>query len=205
MTRVLDIGAGTAPHPRATDAVDLHSPRALAAIARQERRRIPETVAYRYNVNMNESLPYAEKVFSTVVSQHSIGTFGRAKAFKEAFRVLKPGGKLQVRIGDPRNVRNVTAKIQGAGFEKIAVRVIPLKGQMDPDVEITARKPNPVVNRTQPAKETKTMAKKKKKSGTKRTKRRPAGVIKSALKALDKATRPYPKGKRPRFDKIWGM
>jgi len=49
------------------------------------------------------------------------------------------------------------------------------------------------------------MAKKKKKSGTKRTKRRPAGVIKSALKALDKATRPYPKGKRPRFDKIWGM
>ena len=53
MTRVLDIGAGTAPHPRATDAVDLHSPRVIAAIARQERRRIPETVAYRYNVNVN--------------------------------------------------------------------------------------------------------------------------------------------------------
>lgn len=141
MSRILDIGAGTDPHPLATDAVEIMGMREFTELVQQTRNPIHSGITYYFEVNMNTSLPFAADTFSMVISRYSIGTHGRQNAFREAYRVLQPGGQIQIVIGGPKGAPLVATRLRGAGFEQISSREIPLEDTRVPDVEITAWKP----------------------------------------------------------------
>ena len=138
MARVLDIGAGYDPHPEATDAIDAFDQKALVELGKKEGKSIPARVAYRFGVDMNAGLPYPAGTFQKVVSRFSLATFGKPKAFREAHRVLKPGGILETWVGDAGEVADTTRRLRGARFTQITTEQ---RGRGN--YRIAARKPLP--------------------------------------------------------------
>ena len=102
----LDLGASNSPHPRATHAVDKMSKPAvfketfkskylIHGITKAEFENKLKQMDYKFNFNYNtQKLPWPNNSFKMVYSNGSLGNFGKVAAFREAYRVLKHGGKL---------------------------------------------------------------------------------------------------------------
>jgi len=115
--RILDIGAGFEPYPGATDAVDRWGAKSTYHIRKKMKHPFPETLRYRFSIDMNKQLPYPDATFVKVVSRHSLCTFGTQNAFNEAYRVLKPGGSIMIQTGiDLNRVKRLIQKLTKAGF-----------------------------------------------------------------------------------------
>lgn len=129
--RLLDVGCGRGavllmaakrlPHGRAIG-VDLWSTRDQSGNAEQVTRRNAalEGVADRIELHTGDmrQLPFPDESFDVVVSSLAIhnvpGTAGRAKAVREAARVLKTGGRLM--IADIRNTRAYARDLEACGL-----------------------------------------------------------------------------------------
>jgi SAM-dependent methyltransferase len=139
--KVLDMGCGKVPDYRATHGADLcydkkmqNSDEKWVALQAKElgvpkdeiarRRSFARRVDITEGVDFNKALPYPNKTFDVVVSHSSVAAFGRRKAYSEAFRVLKPGG--QVEIGAARLpkawVEKVTNHMEKTGFQDMVVK-----------------------------------------------------------------------------------
>jgi len=138
LARVLDLGAGHDPHPEATDAIDAFDQNTLVELGKLDGRAIPVKITYRYQVDMNAGLPYPAGTFQKVVSQFALATFGKPKAFREAHRVLKPGGTIEIRMGNRGEVPRIVRHLRGARFTQITTEPLG-RG----DYLIAARKPLP--------------------------------------------------------------
>ena len=104
----LDMGAGIRPHSRSTHAVDYNpnSPISKYEIYEEynDLKKLPskenierrlKSMDYKFNFNYNtQKLPWPNNSFKVVYSNGSLGVYGKQPAFKESFRVLKHGGKL---------------------------------------------------------------------------------------------------------------
>lgn len=151
--RILDLGAGPSPHRSATDAIDILDRKRMLAIARAAKRSqlrkfvLPPKVRYRFGVDMNVRLPYASNTFEKVVSRYSICAFGTEGAFLEAYRVLVPGGKIEIWAGDRENAGYARDMLTQAGFLAVTVIAIPNGGMIggrwydDEDFRVSAKKP----------------------------------------------------------------
>ncbi len=112
--RVLDLGCGTATltilakqiHPKA-ELVGIDGDEKVLAIGRAKAAR--QGTEIRLEQGMAFQLPYPDRSFDRVLSSlmlHHLTTEDKARAIKEAFRVLKPGGLfLVVDFGPPQNRR----------------------------------------------------------------------------------------------------
>lgn len=74
---------------------------------------------------MNDALPYPARTFHRVVSKFSLITFGRPKAYREIYRVLKPGGLIEVWVGSAQNVAKGKRHLKGARFIEVNARFAP--------------------------------------------------------------------------------
>ena len=105
--KVLDIGAGRGPDFRATHAIDLSNPRKTF-----------QNLDYKWGYDFNKettSLPYSSNSFDVVVSYGALGkNFESANIYKEIYRVLKPGGRLELNHASG----NTVSLMRKAGFEK---------------------------------------------------------------------------------------
>ncbi len=111
--RVLDLGCGTATltlliketHPE-SEVVGLDGDLRVLKMARAKVAK--SGVAVILNQGMAFELPYPDGAFDRVVSSlvlHHLTREAKARALKEAFRVLRPGGELHVvDFGKPQNV-----------------------------------------------------------------------------------------------------
>ena len=138
MARVLDIGAGYEPHPAATDAIDILDRKTLASLGKQDGYVIPSRLLYKFGVDFNQALPYPAGTFQRAISRFSLATFGKPPAYREAHRVLRPGGSIEIWAGDSRKIARITRHLRGARFTGVAVEDL---GQEE--YRITARKPLP--------------------------------------------------------------
>jgi ubiquinone/menaquinone biosynthesis C-methylase UbiE len=122
MARILDLGAGHDPDPAATDAVELLSRAFTVADAKRVGQTIPPRVNYLFGVDMNKGLPYDASTFQKVISKYAISAYGKPKAYREAYRVLKPGGTIVVELGDPRDIQTIATRLRGARFTGVTVK-----------------------------------------------------------------------------------
>jgi SAM-dependent methyltransferase len=111
---ILDMGAANIPYPYATHAVDLVSKHGALTdefnakndyyngeITKQRFENMLKYIDYKFNFNYNtQKLPWQNNYFDLIFSNGSIGKYGKENAFKEAYRVLKRGGKLKFTVGD---------------------------------------------------------------------------------------------------------
>lgn len=106
--KVLDIGAGIGPDFRATHAIDLRNPGETF-----------QNLDYKWGYDFNKestNLPYGNNSFDVVVSYGALGmNFESAKIYKEIYRVLKPGGRLELN----HTSGNTVLLLRKAGFEKL--------------------------------------------------------------------------------------
>ena len=105
--KVLDIGAGDNPDLRATHAIDLTKPE-----------RTYKNLNYKWGYDFNKesiNLPYKGNIFDVVVSYGGLGrNFESAKIYKEIYRVLRPGGRLEFNPSSP----NTELLLRKARFPK---------------------------------------------------------------------------------------
>jgi SAM-dependent methyltransferase len=119
--RILDIGAGANPYIDATDAVDRLTPKAIKKekdgffeksyfykrkYCKERgyckkpittRPKLKNKINYLYNINFNQDkLPYDDNSIDVIVSYHSLQAFGGRHAIKEVYRILKPGGHVDI-------------------------------------------------------------------------------------------------------------
>ncbi|MFP1152245.1 class I SAM-dependent methyltransferase [Mycobacterium sherrisii] len=117
--RVLEIGCGTGnvsitakrSHP-AAEVVGCDPDPRMVAVARRKAARIP---GIRFEHGYAERLPYSDGEFDRVLSSmmlHHVSDDAKAAAAAEIFRVLRPGGRLQlVDIAGERNSGGVLARL----------------------------------------------------------------------------------------------
>lgn len=146
--RVLDIGAGTTPDIRATHAiekekrrskwlkqgqkfcVDQLKPVGLTDFDRAAMRGMWSEIEYKYGVNFNKDrFPYPDNYFDMVVSSNALLrplTGGSLNAFREAHRVVKVGGKIEVKFagsdtkeGLKKHLNFITQSLRLVGFHNI--------------------------------------------------------------------------------------
>ena len=144
MSRILDIGSGLMPDYRATDAIDYQT-RSSSNIKQNEQFHIngqilhlgvsknrvnylkkyrDSNIHFKWNVDFNSYLPYADNTFNKIVSHSSIIAFGKISAYKEIYRVLKHGVSVEIRSasGVSDNLINKTISVmKKVGFKKIKV------------------------------------------------------------------------------------
>lgn len=110
-SKILDVGAGVFPHPRATHAVDAINKKSVYNVSKKDfdeykqdykneynrsLERKLKSLNYKFGINYNtQRLPYPNNSFDKIYSNGSLGTYGKLHAFKEVFRILKHGGKLE--------------------------------------------------------------------------------------------------------------
>jgi len=131
--RVLEIGCGTANltirAKRAHPGVELTGvdpdPRALA----RARRKAQGLSNVRFEKGYAQELPYADGSFDRVLSSmmlHHLDAGVKAAALAEAFRVLRPGGSLNVvdivghHLSVAHDVDELPALLRSTGFEYVA-------------------------------------------------------------------------------------
>ena len=91
----------------------------------------------------NKKLPIKANSAEEVYSAFSIDTFGGRKAYYQAFRVLRPDGKIRVVTGSSR--KGVLNKLKDAGFENVKVRKFReyyTEKEYSYNFEYTAQKPS---------------------------------------------------------------
>jgi len=138
--RILDIGSGLDPHPRATHAID---ERTKAQLEKSNKRRA-NFKGVKFQGGVDYTKPVSRRScnqFDGVISQYSLDVYGNQQAYKNAHCLLKCGGVITIRGGDTRDAPKVKRKLERAGFTNIKERVLPPpKGTTSPDYEIQGRK-----------------------------------------------------------------
>jgi len=111
--KVLDLGAGYHPDSRATHAID-------KGIATEEMGTLD--IEYKGSIDLSrEDIPYPSGSFDMVTSHGALGwNFGGQKAFSEAKRVLKSGGKIELEVNDV-NLQGAKEELAESGFHGIKV------------------------------------------------------------------------------------
>lgn len=132
----LDLGASNIPHPRATHAVDSFSRKLMfnkkdmysnkndykeGDTTKERFEQRLKQMDYKFNFNYNtHKLPWPNNSFKIVYSRASLGVYGKFSAFKEAYRVLKSGGKLTFDMsGTKKMIENKINLLHEIGFVKI--------------------------------------------------------------------------------------
>jgi ubiquinone/menaquinone biosynthesis C-methylase UbiE len=131
---ILDMGAANIPYPHATHAVDLVSKRGALTdefntkndyyngeITKQRFENMLKYMDYKFNFNYNtQKLPWPNNYFDIIFSNGSIGAYGKENAYKEAYRVLKHGGKLKFTVGEPmEKLQKKGQMLTKIGFTKV--------------------------------------------------------------------------------------
>ena len=125
--KILDMGAGANPYPRATHAIDatkkLHPTKEEINFYKAEHGKNLETklkqMDYKIKINYNtQKLPWPDNSFKMVYSNGSLAENGNLHAYKEAYRVLKHGGKLKygMIVGTKQEIQKKMQLPQKAGF-----------------------------------------------------------------------------------------
>jgi len=146
--KILDIGSGLDPHPRATHAID--------ELTQKRLERLMPTGRHFHKVKFQGGVDYNRPVtrkscdqFDAVMSRYSMDVYGNQQAYRNAHCLLKCGGEITIRGGDTRSAQQVKKKLERAGFKDIQERIIPTtyqsptSGRREPagdDFEIRARK-----------------------------------------------------------------
>ncbi|MBI4267194.1 MAG: class I SAM-dependent methyltransferase [Chloroflexi bacterium] len=108
---ILDIGAGKWPVRGATRAIDRVKP------PDTEIRRPDSLIEYQQA--KAERLPYPDNFFKKVVSRWALGPrIFRMEAYAEVYRVLQPGGRVEVRLlwKDRRYKQRIIQRLEKAGI-----------------------------------------------------------------------------------------
>jgi SAM-dependent methyltransferase len=158
----LDLGANNIPHPKATHAVDMWTKKYMlnkeniyakknnfkeGDTTKETFERRLKQMDYIFHFNYNtKRLPWPNNSFKIVYSNASLGGYGKVPAFKESYRVLKHGAKLEFTMGNTqKSIENKMKMLHEVGFKEIKIikRSEPwmLKGKVTYNVTITATKP----------------------------------------------------------------
>ena len=146
--RVLDMGAGSMPDLRATHAIDKEKKRSslfknqmkfgisqLKPVGLTDydiaiHHELKKDIDYTYGIDFNKDpLPYPDQTFTLVISNCSAALkllTPSTLAFKEAYRVLKPNGQIEINVGGfntnaqkEREVKKLFSHLSNAGFKNI--------------------------------------------------------------------------------------
>jgi len=142
--RILDIGAGGNPDIRATDAIDRLKSKSIERERREffekgyfykkkfckergyckeppkTRPKLNNKTKYLYNINFNQDkLPYDDNSIDIIISYHAISAFGGKHAIKEIYRILKPGGHVDIGWFNNKNNDKFRGKIMKSGLNFI--------------------------------------------------------------------------------------
>lgn len=117
--KVLDLGPGISPDMRATHAVDIQTLRAMEASRFKD-------IKFKAKVDASKGLPYRTGFFDMVISYGALGhNFGAPKTYAEVYRILKPGGKLELGISafiGESYVANITEALKKQPFKHIVLK-----------------------------------------------------------------------------------
>lgn len=131
-SRVLDVGCGTGTlaimikklHSQA-DVIGIDADSKILGIARAKAAKAG--VKLTFDRGMADQLPYADSSFHRVLSSlflHHLKTENKRRTLREAFRVLRPGGRFDVvDFGPPRTFYSRLLVRLTAGSEEIAANV----------------------------------------------------------------------------------
>lgn len=118
MKEVLDVGAGRFVAPGATRAIDPLKSYVLKTQSIHGKMEKPKSL-HEYRKASAEKIPYPDNFFNKVISRWALGfCIHKRKAYREIARVLKPDGRIEVRLlwKDRRYKRNLIIRLQEVGF-----------------------------------------------------------------------------------------
>ena len=119
MKEVLDVGAGRFVCPGATRAIDPLKKYILSTQKMKGDIMRPKSL-HEYRQASAEKIPYPDNFFTKVVSRWALGfCIYQRRAYQEIARVLKPGGRIEVRLlwKDRRYKKNLLLRLQEVGFD----------------------------------------------------------------------------------------
>jgi len=131
---VLDIGAGDLVDSRATHAIDLH-PDFWNKGNKVAVDYYPKPIDIE-----KDKLPYESEKFTSVISYGALGwNFGNSFSYKEVYRVLKPGGEIEIGT-TPENFNEAKNELTKQGFENITPYLEKYDGPISERTTIIANK-----------------------------------------------------------------
>lgn len=117
MKEILDIGAGRWPAPGATRAVDI---KAREELELKGAIQWPSSLQeYKFGIRA-EQIPYPDGFFNKVISRWALGPcITRRAVYREIARVLKPQGRVEVRLlwKNRRYYRRIVTRLAEAGID----------------------------------------------------------------------------------------